>query len=68
MGNVTRMGEKRNAHILVGTPERNTERTRSWFSSEDSIKMCYIRCENEGWIHLAQERDQWWTVVNFRFS
>jgi hypothetical protein len=56
----------RNAYsILAGKPGR------SW---EDNIKL-YLRekgWEDVDWIHLAQDRDQWWafmkTVMNFRVS
>jgi hypothetical protein len=57
----------RNAYrILVGKPEgmRLLERTRRRW--EDSIKMDIkeIGCESVDWIQCAQDRFEWWAVVN----
>jgi hypothetical protein len=66
-GNVARMVEKRNAYrILVGMPEGKrslgTPRRR-WV---DNIKMDLreIGWDGINWIDLAQDRDQWRTIVN----
>jgi hypothetical protein len=62
------MGEKRNAYrVLVGKPEGERPLGRLKSRWEDNIKM---DCRGIGWggmdwIHLAQNRDQWWwTLVN----
>jgi hypothetical protein len=60
-------GEKRNEYrIFVGKPERKRplERTRRIW--EDNIKVDRREIERNGidWIHLAQDRDQWRTLVN----
>jgi hypothetical protein len=61
------MGEGRNVYrVLVGKPEgkRPLERPRRRW--EDGIKMD-LRVTGWGgveWIHLAQDRDRWWAVVN----
>jgi hypothetical protein len=38
---------------------------RRW---EDNIKMCLteIECDDEDWINLVQDRDQWWALVNLQ--
>jgi hypothetical protein len=61
------MGEGRNVYrVLVGKPEgkRPLERPRRRW--EDGIKMDLRGIGREGveWIHLAQVRDRWWSVVN----
>jgi hypothetical protein len=66
-GHVARMGEERKVHkVLVGTPEgkRPLERPRRRW--EDGLKMDLREIGWGGveWIHLAQDRDQWGTVVN----
>jgi hypothetical protein len=65
---IAQMGEKRNAYrILVGKPEgtRPLGRPRHW---QDNIKTDLIVREIEwggmDWIDLAQDRDQWWGLVN----
>jgi hypothetical protein len=55
-------GEIRNVYtILVRKPER-----RARYRREDNIRMdlTEIRWEDVDWINLAQDRDQWWAVVN----
>jgi len=60
------MGLMRNAYkISVGRPEGNRalgRRRRRW---EDNIRMDLMEIVWEGvdWIHLAQDRDQWWVLV-----
>jgi hypothetical protein len=61
------MEEMRNVYnILVGKPEgmRPLGRPRSRW--EDNIAMDLIETVWEGvdWINLAQDRDQWWALVN----
>jgi hypothetical protein len=61
------MGEKRNAYrILVGNAEGKRSlgrRRRRWV---DNIKMGLreIGWDGMDWIDLAQDRDQWRTLVN----
>jgi hypothetical protein len=55
------MGEKRNAYrILVGQPEG---KRRKWV---DNIKMDLreIGCDGVDWIDMAQDRQQWRSLVN----
>jgi hypothetical protein len=65
-GHVARVGEGRNVYrVLVGKSEGKRPLgipRRRW---EDGIKLVLreIRCGVE-WIHLAQDRDRWWAVVN----
>jgi hypothetical protein len=66
-GHVARMGERRNGYrVLVGKPEgkRPVERPRRRW--EDGIKMDIRETgwRDVEWIHLAQDRDRWWAVVN----
>jgi hypothetical protein len=56
--NMARMGQMRNVYnILVGKPEgrkrrgRLRRRTEMWWGCVD-------------WMQLAQDRDQWWALVN----
>jgi hypothetical protein len=37
-----------------------------WHKREDNIKIDFKEIGYEGvdWIHLAQDRDQWWSLVN----
>jgi hypothetical protein len=55
-------GEKRNAYrILVGNPEGKRpliRRRRRW------VDLREIGWDGMDWIDLAQERDQWRTLVN----
>jgi hypothetical protein len=66
-GHVARMGEKRNAcRILVGKPEEKKPLggpRRRWV---DNIKTDLGEPGWDGtdWIDLAQDRDQWRTLVN----
>jgi hypothetical protein len=66
-GHVARMGEKRNAYmILVGTSEGKRPLGRPRSGWEDTIKMHLIEIEWGGkdWIELAQDMDQWRALVN----
>jgi hypothetical protein len=61
------MGEKRNAYTkFVGKPEGKTPLGRARRRWVDNIKMdlTEIRWDVLGWVDLAQDRDQWRTVVN----
>jgi hypothetical protein len=66
-GHVARMGEVSGAYnILVGRPEGRRPLGRPRQRWEDNIKMD-IRETGFGdvdWIHLAQDRDRWWALVN----
>jgi hypothetical protein len=66
-GHVVHLGEVRGAYnILVGRPEGRRPLGRPRRGWEDNIKM-YLREIGFGdvdWIHLAQDRDKWWAVVN----
>jgi hypothetical protein len=57
----------RNAYIiLIRKPEGKRALRRPQGKWEDNIKM-YLRetgWEVVDWIHLAQNRDQWWVLVN----
>jgi len=68
------MGDMRNAYnILVGKRERKRPLGRPGHRLEDNIRMNLreIGWEGVDWIHLAQDRDKWWalvnTVMNLRF-
>jgi hypothetical protein len=66
-GHVARMGEGRNVYrVLMGKPEEKRPLRRPWRRWEDGIKMDLreIDCGGVEWIHLAQDRDRWWAVVN----
>jgi hypothetical protein len=50
-------------NILVGNPERTLRRPRcKW---QDNIRMDHrkIGWDSVDWMHVAQDRDQWWAVV-----
>jgi hypothetical protein len=56
------MGKMRNAYnIFVGKPEEKRPLGRPGRRWEDNI---IIGWDGVGWIHLAQNRNQWGTVVN----
>jgi hypothetical protein len=66
VGHVARMGEKRNVYrILVGKPEGKRplgKPRRRWV---DNIKIDLKRDRmGVDWIDVAQDRDQWSTLVN----
>jgi hypothetical protein len=67
VGYVTRMGEMRNAYkILVGKPEGKNPLGILGRRREDNIRMDLREVGWEGvdWMHVAQGRDQWRSVVN----
>jgi ribosome biogenesis protein Nip4 len=59
------MGEVRGAYILVGRPEGRRPLGRPRCRWEDNIKMDLreVGFGDVDWIHLAQVRDRWRTVV-----
>jgi hypothetical protein len=66
-GHVARMGEKRNACIiLVGKPEGRKPLGRPRHRWEGNIKMNLreIAWDGVDWIDLAHGRDQWRALVN----
>jgi hypothetical protein len=67
-GHVARMGEGRNVYrVLVGKPEAKGQLGRPRRRWEYGIKMDLREIGWFGvveWIHLAQDRDSWWAVVN----
>jgi hypothetical protein len=65
-GQVARMGEMRNVYnILAGKPEWKRPFGRLRRRWEDiRIDIREIRWEGVEWMHLAQDRDQWRTLVN----
>jgi hypothetical protein len=72
-GPVARIGTTRNAYnILVAKPEGKRPLGRPRLRWEDNITMDLreVGCEGVNRMHLAQEKDQWWalvnTVMNFR--
>jgi hypothetical protein len=66
-GHVARVGEVMGAYnILVGRPEGRRPLGRPRRRWEDNIKMdlTEIGFGVVDWIHLAQDRDKWWALVN----
>jgi hypothetical protein len=65
------MGEVRSAYnILVGRPEGRRPLGRTRHRWEDNIKMDLreIGFGDVDWIHLAQDRDRRWALVNMVMS
>jgi hypothetical protein len=61
------MGATRNVYrILVGKPEgkRPLGRPRRKWVDNIKIDLREIRWDGMDWIDLAQDRDQWWALVN----
>jgi hypothetical protein len=66
-GHVARMGDVRGAYnILVGRPEgmRPLERPRRRWEGNIKIDFREIRFGDVDWIHLAEDRDRWRSLVN----
>jgi hypothetical protein len=64
---VARIGEKRNAYrILMGKPEgkRPLGRPRHRWVDNIKIDLREIGWNGVDWIDTAQDRDQWWALVN----
>jgi hypothetical protein len=68
------MGVIRNAYtLLVGTPRRNKPSGMSQLRCKDNIKLdLRDRMGRMGWRYLAQEREEWKSIMNmvmkFRIS
>jgi hypothetical protein len=61
------MGDMRNAYkILVGKPKRKRPlgRRRCRWDDDNGMDLREIRREGVDWIHLAQNRDNWWALAN----
>jgi hypothetical protein len=66
VGHVSRMGETINAYnILVGKPEGKRTLGRSEHRCENNIRLYFrgVGWEGVDWMHLAQDRDQWWGSI-----
>jgi len=59
-------GVKNRRKILIGNPERKRLLRRPRRRWEDNIRMnlSEICWERVDWMHLAQDRVQWWTFVD----
>jgi hypothetical protein len=59
------MGEGRNVYrVLVGKPKGRRPLERPSCRWEDGIKMDLREIGCVEWIHLAEDRECWWAVVN----
>jgi hypothetical protein len=61
------MGGMRNAYkMFVGKPEGKRPLGKLRCSWEDNIRMDLreIMWKAVDWMHLVQDRDQWWALVN----
>jgi hypothetical protein len=61
------MGKKRDAYkVLVGKPERKgpIRRTHCRLVCDIRMELWEIEWEYMDWMHLAQDREQWWALVN----
>jgi hypothetical protein len=58
--------DRKSYNILVGKPEgkRPFGRPRSRWKDNTRMDLREIGWEDVDWIHVAQDRDQWRTVVN----
>jgi hypothetical protein len=66
-GHIARMGEKRNiSRMLVGKPEekRPLGMPRRRWVDNIKIDLREIGWDGMDWIDLAQDRGQWWALVN----
>jgi hypothetical protein len=66
-GHVAHMGEMRNTYnILIGKPDGKIPHGRPTCRWEANIRtnLREIVWEGVDWMELAQDRDQWWTLVN----
>jgi hypothetical protein len=70
-GHVARMGQERKVYkVLVGKPNGKRPPGRPRHRWEDGIRMdlgqiCWMSVE---WIQLAQDRNQWWALVNMEIN
>jgi hypothetical protein len=61
------MVERRGVYrVLMGESEGKRSLGRPRRRWEDNIKMDLqeVGCGGMGWIHLVQDRDRWWALVN----
>jgi hypothetical protein len=60
------MGEEKGITILVWKPEGKRPLRRPRLRWEDNIKIDHREMVWEGvdWIHVVQDREQWWALVN----
>jgi hypothetical protein len=51
---------------LLRKPEKKRPLQRPRYEWEDNISMDFrvTGCENVDWMHLAQDRDLWWALIN----
>jgi hypothetical protein len=66
-GHLARVGNMRNAYkVLVGKHKGKKLLGIPRRKREDNIRINIREIMSKGvdWIHLAQDRDQWWAVVN----
>jgi hypothetical protein len=64
-GHVARMGEGRNVYrVLVGKPEGKDHLKDQSVDGRMGSKWTFATWVGGLWIHLAQDRDRWWAVVN----
>jgi hypothetical protein len=65
-GRVARTGKMNAYNILVGKPEGKRPLRKPRYRLEDNIKMDFREIVWDGvdWIHMAQDRNQWWDLVN----
>jgi ribosome biogenesis protein Nip4 len=67
MGHVARIVKMKNAYnMLVGSSEGKRPLEKPKHRWEDNIRkdLREIVWEGVDWIHLAQDRDRWWALVN----
>jgi hypothetical protein len=67
VGHVAHIGEIKNIYkIFIGIPEGKRQDGRPGHRWESNIRTDLRETRGEGvdWIHLAQDRDQWWALVN----
>jgi hypothetical protein len=67
VGHVARIGEKRNAYmLLMGKPERKRplRRSRQWWVDNIKTDLGEIGLGGEDWIDLAQDREKWRALAN----
>jgi hypothetical protein len=70
-GHVSRVEDMRNAYnILVGKPAGKRPVGRPSLRWEDNIRMELKELQLEGvdWMHLAQDKDKWRTLVNMKMN
>lgn len=66
-GHLAHTVEKRHAYtVLVEKPEGMRRLGRLEHRWEDNVKINHkdIGWEGVNWIHLAEDRDKWWDLVN----